>query len=121
MAVKLSRRDLRSRTGWHETLMLEPCFVLPEQTATTEHARGAPERRLWMAVLQDAAEVFLGKKIAVQNVRRETAMWIMMPADGPCGFDWACHAVGIDPADMRRRLFTEHGKRYRGITWANLP
>jgi hypothetical protein len=54
-----------------------------------------PERRLWLAVLEDAL-TDLGD--------RPTRRWIRTRNFAPMGFDWLCNLMNLEPGYYRRKV-----------------
>lgn len=83
-----------------------------QQEDRYERCRG--ERKLWLAVLNDAAAIYLGRKMPMVNgsskpgsVRRtiaEACEWVETEDVTIGGFDWACELLGIGPTWLRERL-----------------
>lgn len=92
-----------------EGVPFEPETVRPEQFF--EGARGVAEgeRRLMAAVLLDAIECYVRFRHAPigrdRALFREAERWIMRGRPGaPLSFEDCCHALGVPPEMLRRRL-----------------
>lgn len=91
--------------------VLEPAAVLPAQLGSAI-AMGAslhPEKRLMLAVLEDAVTVFLREAVrepgATSEEFREAAAWIASDAvDWPFSFVNLCGWLGLEPTSIRRGL-----------------
>lgn len=89
----------------------EPETVLPSQLLDTRrHGAGLqPEKRLMLAVLEDAIATYQRTSVA-QNPRaardfRAVAAWFASDdVDWPCTYLNICHVLGFDPTYLRRGL-----------------
>lgn len=91
---------------------LEPEVVLPSQFSSGVRidASLSPERRLLLAVLEEAVGDFQRDVVATgreaQRRFAEAEEWIASDeATWPCAFVPICHALGLDPAWIRRGLW----------------
>jgi len=78
-----------------------------------------PDKRLLMAVLEDAVRCFQANVGAPNATRRrlfyETDQWIQNDsADGPFSYVAVCETLGIDPAYLRRALMDWKSRRIAG-------
>lgn len=89
--------------------LLQPEAILPEQFMSTSHAAMQPERRLMLAVLQDAVMTLVrhsgDQHPRLRNRAREVERWLE-PQDvpGPFSYENICAVLGIDPDAFRRAL-----------------
>jgi len=100
-------------------------WLQPDVTAAFETRSGrlvnGPERRLMVAVLEDAVHGFKKNAAARSAVEKavfaEEEEWFFdRGADGPFSFETICDALGLDPDYLRsglRRWVENHGKRAR--------
>ena len=91
---------------------LEPETILPSQYFDRVHIDASlqPEKRLMLAVLEDAVGTF--QKYATASTRRgqrlfaEAEEWFASDAmDWPFGFENICQALGLEPEFLRRGLW----------------
>jgi len=83
--------------------------IVPEPYPTVAAARWQPERRLMIAVLEDAIETYLATMGAVRGIRRarfaEVADWLRRDERGwPFSFVNICEACALDAPTIRRVL-----------------
>jgi hypothetical protein len=102
---------LRLERPGDATVKMEPETVLPAQFFTGFHVDASlqPEKRLMLAVLEDAVGTF--QKYATAGGRRgrrlfaEAEEWFAAEDDGwPFAFTSICQALGFDPEYLRRGL-----------------
>lgn len=95
--------------------LTEPQGVLPSQffSRSGRVARVEGERRLMVAVLEDAVRSF--RKYALASNRRgrrlfrEVEAWFMEPDTGAAlSFDYVCEASGVDADSVREKLRRWH-------------
>ncbi|HTM10669.1 MAG TPA: hypothetical protein VL754_19945 [Verrucomicrobiae bacterium] len=88
-------------------------WLQPDVTAAIERRNGkianGPERRLMVAVLEDAVLRFRKNAAAKTEegkaIFAEEQQWLFGPGeDGPFSFESICDALGIDPSYLRRGL-----------------
>ncbi len=100
---------------WHlgirEIVMttLDAEAIVPESYPTVAAALWQPERRLMLAVLEDAIDAYLANVGALRGIRRarfnEAASWFgSNDTEWPFSFVCICDVLGIDPAVIRRML-----------------
>jgi len=103
------------RAAWHlgsrEVFMttLGAEAIVPESYPTVAAALWQPERRLMLAVLEDAIDCYLANVGAQRGIRRarfnEAASWLQSnDTEWPFSFVCICDALGIDPTVIRRML-----------------
>jgi hypothetical protein len=107
--------------GFIERLLVPDGITQSQQE--DRYAPALPERRLWRAVLQDAAEIYLGKKVPMPNgsqdkykvnrTRVEATEWIDRHCGEYGGFDWVCNSLGINPQWLRGMLERERAAKRR--------
>ena len=83
--------------------------IVPESHPTVAAALWQPERRLMLAVLEDAIDAYLANVGAPRGIRRmrfnEASSWIGSDdTTWPFSFVRICEALDIDPAVIRRML-----------------
>lgn len=83
--------------------------IVPEPYPTIAAATWQPERRLMIAVLEDAIECWLANLSAARGIRRarfaEVAAWFRAEDRAwPFSFVNICDACSLDPAVIRRML-----------------
>jgi hypothetical protein len=83
--------------------------IVPEPFPTVVAARWQPERRLMIAVLEDALETYLATMGALRGIRRvrftEAAAWFRSDdTEWPFSFVNICQACGFDAPTIRRTL-----------------
>jgi len=88
---------------------LDAQAIVPESYPTVAAALWQPERRLMLAVLEDAIDAYLDNVGAPRGNRRvrfnEAASWFRSnDTEWPFSFVCICDALGIDPALIRRML-----------------
>lgn len=77
--------------------------LLPAQLAELAAHPCPCEARLFLAVLADGIDTYLGRKHASDEARREAGVWIFTESHTLLGFDWACAVVGgLDAEGLRR-------------------
>jgi hypothetical protein len=98
-------------TRGREEGVLQPEVILPSQLAvgTRLDARLQPEKRLLLAVLEDAVAAFqrhtLGRTRRAERLFAEVEAWFASDAnDWPFAFVNVCHALGLDVHYMRAGL-----------------
>jgi hypothetical protein len=104
--------------------LLVPDALLPSQYVDRIGRRwGAdPERRLLLAILEDAVEVYLKHAAAVGPRHRrlfaDAERWVEdTDRSRLCAFETVCEVLGLDAASLRRGL-RAHKARARGtIAW----
>jgi hypothetical protein len=94
--------------------MLDAQDLVPEAYPTVAAALWQPERRLMLAVLEDAIEAYLGNAGALRGIRRarfrEAASWFRSEdTEWPFSFVNICDACGLAADVIRRQL----GRRIR--------
>jgi len=89
----------------------EPETILPSQLLDTSHLGAAmqPEKRLMLAVLEDAIATLQRTAIATSRVGMrdfdEVRTWLASDDTGwPYAFVNVCHVLGFDPSYLRRGL-----------------
>jgi hypothetical protein len=89
----------------------EPETILPSQLLDTSHLGAArqPEKRLMLAVLEDAIATFQRTVSATTRAARrefdEVRMWLASDETAwPYAFLNVCHVLGFDPAYLRAGL-----------------
>jgi hypothetical protein len=93
---------------------LDAAAIVPESYPTVAAALWQPERRLMLAVLEDAIDGYVANGGAVRGIRRvrfeEAARWFRAnDTEWPFSFVCICDALGIDPAVIRRMLVRQVG------------
>ncbi|HEX9444961.1 MAG TPA: hypothetical protein VGA73_12625 [Candidatus Binatia bacterium] len=91
--------------------LFQPDVLIPDQYFATLRARTGlePEKRLMLAVLEDAVYRFQ-KNVAAESeagkeVFAEAEAWLLEPGgDWVFSFESICDALGLDPAYVRRGL-----------------
>jgi hypothetical protein len=88
---------------------LDAAAIVPESYPTVAAALWQPERRLMLAVLEDAIDVYLADFGAPRGIRRarfnDAARWFQSnDTEWPFSFVCICDALDIDPAVIRRLL-----------------
>lgn len=83
--------------------------LVPESVPTIAAALWQPERRLMLAVLDDAIDSYLGNAGAPRGIRlarfREASSWFRSEdTEWPFSFVNICDACGLDAATIRRVL-----------------
>jgi hypothetical protein len=103
-------------------------WMQPDVTGAVETRRGTlvngPERRLMVAVLEDAVHRFVkhtgAKSVEGKAILAEEEQWFFGPGeDGPFSLESICDALGIDPDYLRaglRRLKVSQAPRANGKT-----
>ena len=87
---------------------LEPETVLPEQFFRRS-GESSPERRLMLAILEDALldlrRSANRRTLRMRRLAGEVEGWFAANDDGwPCSFLRICHALGLDAGAVRTRL-----------------
>ncbi len=100
--------------------------ILPEQFSAEVHALGDPERRLRLAVLEDAIRYFERYGDATggraRTLYEDAADWFTSPdRSEPFAFENVCDALEIDPDYIRQGLARWRLARYAGRPGASLP
>jgi hypothetical protein len=90
-----------------------PAAIMPEPLADGSPMASSPERRLLLAILEDAIVCFqknYPRSPADGNrAFREAEEWIMSERyDGPFSFEHICSVLGLDPSAVRCRLRLKH-------------
>ena len=88
---------------------LEPDLLLPEQVAVRGAAALQPEKRLMLAILEDAAATLMRRLPARhregRRVSREAARWLASTdTASPFAFLRICEALGLDAGCVRKGL-----------------
>lgn len=111
MTCILESRGARWHLRLEEVVMttLGAEAIVPESYPTVAAALWQPERRLMLAVLEDAIDSYLANVGARRGIRRarfhEAASWFQSnETEWPFSFVCICDALGIDPAVIRRLL-----------------
>jgi hypothetical protein len=83
--------------------------LVPEPYPTIAAALWQPERRLMIAVLEDAIEAYLANAGATRGIRRthfeEASRWFQAEdTEWPFSFVNICEACGLEPGVIRRSL-----------------
>ena len=83
--------------------------LVPESYPTVAAALWQPERRLMLAVLEDAIDAYLGNAGAPRGIRlarfKEASNWFRSEdTEWPFSFVNICDACGLDAATIRRML-----------------
>ena len=91
---------------------LDAVAIVPESFPTVAAALWQPERRLMLAVLEDAIDAYVDNVGAQRGNRRvrfnEAANWFRSnDTEWPFSFVCICDALGIDPAVIRRMLVSQ--------------
>jgi hypothetical protein len=95
--------------GNNEGVPFEPDTIQPDQFFGSSRGPAEGERRLMAAVLIDAIDCYVTYRHAQTGrgrlLFRDAERWIMRGRPGaPLAFETACAALGLAPADVRRRL-----------------
>jgi hypothetical protein len=90
--------------------LVQPDVILPVQLHAEVYALGDPERRLRLAVLEDAIRYFQRYKDATGDRERalyeDAVDWLTSrDRSEPFAFDNVCDALELDPEFVRRGLF----------------
>jgi hypothetical protein len=111
MACILESEGAAWHLGSREVVMstLGAEAIVPESYPTVAAALWQPERRLMLAVLEDAIDCYLANVGAQRGIRRarfvDAARWFQSnDTEWPFSFVCICDALGIDPAVIRRML-----------------
>jgi len=98
--------------------LFEPDVLIAEQSAAARRRRAAlsGEKRLMLAVLQDAFETYQKYLLADDRIGRalfcEAAAWIANPRnDGVFSFEHISEALDIEPGYFRRSLAAWHTRQ----------
>ena len=91
---------------------LEPDLLLPEQVAVRGAAAFQPEKRLMLAILEDAAATLMrrlpARRPEGRRVSREAARWLASTdTASPFAFLRICEALGLDADCVRKGLLRE--------------
>ncbi len=92
------------------TVFLESDALVPERYREVFHSRQiSPEKRLMIAVLNDAIQAFFAgirpRKSTDLRYFQEAEEWIMATGcDGVFSFEWICNLLGLEPAYLRTGL-----------------
>ncbi|MCC6849682.1 MAG: hypothetical protein IT294_14355 [Deltaproteobacteria bacterium] len=102
----------------HFTSPLETAIVLPEQWFTRRRALPEPERRLRLALLDDALRYHRDYAGATERRARvlyeDAAEWIASrDRSEPFAFENVCDALGLDASAIRRALRRDPASRPR--------
>jgi hypothetical protein len=89
--------------------MVQLDIILPSQHFVPHHGRRAPERRLMIAVLQDAIECIEKHRLARggprQRLFNEVAQWLLSEqTDWLYSFERICEVLDLDANAVRRQL-----------------
>jgi hypothetical protein len=106
--------------GAPEHLLSEIGHLLPTPVART--LCGVPERKLLVAVLEDAVHAYLhplarkgregGTRLTAEKVRADASAWLFGPSDErPFSFAHVCQELELAPAWVRRPLRTVARRR----------
>jgi len=100
-----------------------PDLILPEQCPPAGTALAAPERRLRLAILEDASRYYRQYYGATDGRARvlyeDAADWFASPdRSGPFSFENVCDALGLDPHYVRRGLARRGLRRWRATALA---
>ncbi len=79
-------------------------FITLNQLERHEGNKAVPERNLWMAVLLDACDLYLGRKPGLPIAQWDAQTWIETEESGVLGFDWLCQRIAIDGGWLRGQL-----------------
>ncbi len=100
--------------------------ILPAQWQAEAHALGDPERRLRLAVLEDAIR-YLQRYGGATSGRERTlyedaADWFASPdRSEPFAFENVCEALGLDPEYIREGLYRWRTAHRDGLAPAPIP
>lgn len=83
--------------------------LLPSQDADRKRARRSPEKRLMLAILQDAVDEYMKNALSQGRRRKrlfkETEEWIWSPdRSWLFSFENICEAFDLDPDNLRQGL-----------------
>lgn len=103
-------RQCRRVSRRSSALQVLPDAVLPAQLLSRRPHQVQPERRLMIAVLDDAVWCFRKFRLATRpwqrRLFRETCDWLAAEPNGNLfSFVSICEALGFDPASVRRSLW----------------
>ncbi|MBI3301067.1 MAG: hypothetical protein HYZ72_03170 [Deltaproteobacteria bacterium] len=109
--------------------LFQPDSLLPAQffAALKQKARACGERRLMVAILEDAVECFQKHLWATDNrsrqLRAEAERWFLSDDDSwPFSFVSICDALDLHPAFLRRGLLAwkaqQLARRQAGLSYA---
>lgn len=99
--------------------LIEPDVMLPEQMGLAGVVAHQPERRLMLAVLEEAVQTVMryggDQRVRAQRLVRDVDHWIdARNPDGVFSFAHVCAVLGLDPVAMRRgirRMMTKPNDR----------
>lgn len=95
---------------WTASPLLAPSYLLPSQQPGRHHYDLQPERRLIVAVLEDALDTLRrtargGVLSALAKRRREDEVrWFLSDETFPYTFRWVCYHLGFDVSAVRAAL-----------------
>ena len=96
------------------TSLFQPDTLLPEQYLDTFRRKLhlEPEKKLMLAVLEDAVACYAGKLKAPREnpkiLRRQAAFWLSVDDWGsPFSFNNVCEALALDPTALRERILSD--------------
>ena len=102
MAVKPTVRE-KPKPQTPEPLLAEEA-VYSEQLQSVDDLAWSGERRLLLALLEDAVKLVLGCTVARAAEIHEARWWIAYRGRGPTTFDSCCVAAGVDPDAIREGI-----------------
>lgn len=92
------------------SIWLDAQVILPDQIAPRRALD--PERRLMLAVLQEAVASYLADRRGVRDNLREVEQWFASDdTTWPYSFGNLCDALGLDRSAVRRALFLQRLER----------
>src|SRR5512141_2804831 len=102
-----------SIVGERDSRLFQPDILLPSQFFVTLRRKGPqePERRLVVAILEDAVECFhkhlFARDYKARQLFEDAEMWILSEdRDWPFSFENICELLDLNPQYLRRGLVT---------------
>jgi mannose-1-phosphate guanylyltransferase len=106
------------------TGLFQPEIVLPVQQLVQRSSDDVPEKRLMLAILDDAVRSFQGLRLARRNRHRrlfnDAKDWLSSTDTGwPFSFERICQVLELDASYLRRGLSQWHARQLAHLISAN--
>lgn len=88
----------------YTTDLLSPGHILPSQF-TVKHREREPERRLWLATVEDAVRIIqthTGSDLEEVDARQREIEWVQSDEVAVGSFCWICEVLGMEPDYIRK-------------------
>ena len=104
--------------GDEKCMLPQPDLILPTQffDALRRHPPAQGERRLVLAILEDAINCFqtyiFANRSRNRRLFREAEAWLMSENDEPFSFEHVCAVLGLEPTYIRRGIQRWYEQQY---------